>query len=397
VNEKLAGRHKLFIFASFCAYFLLAFPFTVQGSIAPVTMEYYGITATQQGLIMTMQSIGSLCTAVFIALKGERYNKIHVVALGLLIVCVIGAVVMGIPAYAVLLALIVVMGIGASFIDIMMNSVFTDVFPAQKNTVLPFVHGFYSIGAAVVPVIVTRLVDPAIPQTFSYPFRVLAILGALVFVLYFVSGRRIFRDTPYTNMDAMKRRVVENPAEIFKTGASWFFLLTGILYFTFQMGITIWLPTFAIQNIGADFKTGGTLLTAFYAGSIAMRFLGPLFLKKLKAHVFYAYFGGAAAVLMIAALFAGNITLMFVLVLVSGFLQGANVVALVLMCVETFPERTASAAAIYSIASGTAFLSAPVWMGALSEKTGFLFPMVLVCVALILSALLALIHGRIRR
>ena len=393
-NEIITNKHKLFISASFCVYFIMAIPYTVHGSVAPLTMEYYGITAAQQGFIVTIQSAGAFCTTIFIALRGERYNKIHIIALGVIILCIMSAVIAGVPSYALLLGLIAIVGIGVSLMDVLMNSVFTDVFPKQKSTVIPIVHAFYSVGAMLVPIFVTLLVNPGVPSTFSYMFRLLSILAAPIFVLYIISGRRIMADTPYTNLDAMKKRVAENPAEIFKTKTAWFFMAIGTMYFTFQIGMTVWLPTYAIKEVGADFSMGAMMVTAFYLGTLVMRFLGPLFLRKLSPYQLFSYFGWVSVALMLAALFAGNVTLMLILIAISGFFQGSNVATFILICTEAFPERTASASALCYIAVGIGFLSAPLWMGALSDTTGFLFPMILICCVFFVSATLIFIHGR---
>ena len=75
MTEKLTWKHKLFVLASFCAFVVLSVPFNIQGPNAPVTMAFYGISAAQQGLILTVQSVGSLCAAVFIALRGENITR----------------------------------------------------------------------------------------------------------------------------------------------------------------------------------------------------------------------------------------------------------------------------------------------------------------------------------
>ena len=386
LTDRITNKHKIFILASFCSYIALSIPFTIQGSNAPVTMEYYGINAAQQGAIMTLQSVGGLCTALFIAMKGEKYNKIHAIALGLLILC-LGASSIGFaPSYMVLLALIAAVGIGNAFIDIMMNGVITDVYPKHKNTVLPLVHAFFSVGAMLTPVFVTHMADPAVPVSFSRPFRFLGVIAAVVFLAYLISGRRIMKETPYNEMEAMKKRATENPAEIFQTRKAWFFLLVGFLYFTFQLGAVAWLPTYAIRNAGVDFATGGMMLTALFGGALPMRFLGPLFLRKLTARTLYAVFGLAAAALMLAALLTVNVTAMFVLITACGFAQGSAVATYVLMCCEAFPGRTASASSLATLSSSAAALTAPLWMGALSESTGFQLPLILVCCALFVSA-----------
>ena len=398
MTGKLPGKHKFFITMSFLAYVVMAIPYTVHGSLAPVTMELYGISAAQQGFLLTMQSVGALGAAMFIALKGERYNKIHTIAFGLIIIGVMGAIIGSAPAYAVLLIIVIIVGIGVTFIDIMMNGVMSDVYPERKNTLLSLVHGFYMLGAMLVPRMVTLIANPDEPWTFSRPFHVLLVAGLAVGALYLISGRRIMPETPYGDMEAMKVRVTENPAEIFKTKTAWFFIAVGLLYFTFQIGVMMWLPTYTIQNVGADFSTGGMALTVFFAGNLVMRFAGPLFLKLMSPRILYSVFGIIAGVLMVCALLADNIALMFILLAGAGFTQGASVPAFMILCINAFPDRTASAASITTLCVGFATFTAPLWMGVMSAYTdGFLVPLLIICGCLFIAAGLILIGGRTRK
>jgi len=395
LTEKLTAKHRFFISMSFLCYVTMAIPYTVHGSLAPVTMELYGITAAQQGLILTMQSVGSLGAAIFIALKGERYNKIHTIAFGLIIIGVMGAIIGSAPAYAVLLGIVIIVGVGVAFIDIMMNGVVSDVYPTRKTTLLPVVHGFYMVGAMLVPRMVTLIASPDDPSTFSRPFHVLLVAGLTVGTLYLISGRRIMPETPYVDMESMKIRVTENPAEIFKTKTAWFFIVVAFLYFSFQMGVTMWLPTFTIQHTGADYSTAGLSLTMFFAGNLVMRFMGPIFLRLLSPRMLYSIFGVIAGVVMVGALFSENIVLMFVLIAAAGFFQGSSVVAFMLMCIDAFPGRTASASAITSLCVGAANLTAPFWMGAMSAVTdGFLVPLVIICGCLFAASGLVFFLGK---
>ena len=392
LTEKITAKHGFFIVMSFWGYIVLAFPTTIHGSLAPVTMEFYGISAAQQGLIMTMHAAGMLGTALFIGLKGESFNKIHAIAFGLVVVGIMGAAISSAPIFAVLLVMAVVLGFGNTFIDVMMNGVMSDVYPSRQTTLLPLVHGFFMVGAMLVPAVVTALASPEQPDSFVRPFHVLFILALTVAALYFISGRGIMKETPYTDMSAMKKRVAENPAEIFKTKEAWFFIVVGFLYFSFQMGTAMWLPTFAIRNAGADYMTGGLMLSMFFAGNLVMRLVSPLFFKKFTSRVIYSVFGFISGAFMVAALIADSIPLMFVLIGLAGFTQGAMVAAFILLCIGAFPGRTASASSITTISSGTATLTAPFWMGALSAYTdGFLVPMLMICVCLFAASALIFI------
>ena len=393
-SDKIGGKQQLFIISAMGMYFVMSFPINIMGANAPVMMEYYGINATQQGLIITVQSIGQLCVAFIVSLIGEKYNKIYGTAVGYLVLC-LGCVAMGFgPVYSLLLVCALAVGVGVAIIDVMVNGMVPDVFPKHKNTLLPFLHGFFGAGAMLTPVLVTFTVNPLMPESFSQPFRVLGIATAVVLLFFYISGRRINRETVYRDMDAMRKRASENPAEIFKTKKAWLFLLVGFLYFTFQMGMIAWLPTYTIESTGAAFSIGGLMLTAFFAGALPMRFLGPLFLRRFSAHVFYSRFGCIAAVLMLGAIFADSLPLMFVLVVASGFLQGSLVAVFILMCTEAFPTRTASASSLFSISCSIGFITTPIWMGSMSEITGFQLPMILVCCSLFASSFLVFLKGR---
>lgn len=392
--EKITGRHKLFIALSFCAYLVFSLYYNLYGTEAPVMMNFYNILPAQQGFIMTMQSIGNICTALFIALRGEKYNKIHVIAIGLLIISLSSFTISFAPAYGILIFVVMAAGVGCTFVDVMMNSVISDVYPRQKNTLLPIAHAFYGTGAMIAPFFVTMTVNPDSPQSFVHPFLFVSLFVAAEFVLYFLIGNSIVKETPYVDREAVKKRVNENPAEIFKTKAAWFFMAVGILYFSFQQGIANWLPTFSMEYAGVDFSTAGMMLSAFFAGTLAMRFLGPFLLKKIAPHTFFAVFGGIAALLMLAAVLMSNATVMMALVAVSGFLQGCNVVTYIIICCDAFPQRTASASSLCALTSGIAAMTAPLWMGGMAEYMGFQIPMVIACGCLLASALLVAIYSR---
>ena len=80
----------------------------------------------------------------------------------------------------------------------------------------------------------------------------------------------------------------------------------------------------------------------FFGGALLMRFLGPLFLKKIKPAALFIAFGCASAVLMLIALSTTNFSVINTSVIVSGFLQGSNLVAVVIICCDCFQKRTAS-------------------------------------------------------
>ena len=246
----------------------------------------------------------------------------------------------------------------------------------------------------VAPLFVTALVHPEIASTFSIPFLLIGAGTVVVFILFLVMGKRITPETPYADMTEMRSRARENPAEIFKTKPAWAILIAGITYFALQIGIGIWLPTYFQQQRGASYQESGLMLTLFYVGALAMRFLTPLFLRKMKAKHMFTIFGLLSCACIAAALLSSNMALTTAFIMAGGFFQGAHAPLLVIMCCDTFPKRTGSASALISISNGIASLTFPVLMGAMAETMGFQVPLFLIVGTCIASSLIIFFLGR---
>ena len=397
-------KRKFGIFAalSFCAFIVYAFYFNSFGADATVMMDFFKVDASQQGFVITIQAIGGLIAALFLALQGERFNKIKVISFGLLLLAAASVLIGVMPAYLrpgsgyyLLLVFAVIGGIGFTAIDVMMNGVITEVYPDKKNTLLPMTHACYGAGTMVAPFFVSMIVNPALCSSFATPYMIVGIASIAVLLLYSLIGRQITPHTPYADMTEMKKRVSENPAEIFKTKTAWLFLLAGFVYFIFQIGIASWFPTYGHQELGIDYSLSGLMSTAFFGGALVIRFLLPLVLKKLPPEKYYVRCGLIAGACMIAAFLIDIVPIVIALSVVGGFLQGGLVVTLVMMCCDAFPTRTASASAIVVFAVNAGSLVGPFVMGKIAETMGsFRVPMLIITGCLILSSLIILYYAR---
>lgn len=382
--EPIGKKHIALILLIYCGYIVYAFYYNGFGTNASAMMDFYQLTSARQGFIFTMQSVGGLFMSVFLALRGERYNKINVFTVGTLLVGATSLVVGFALPYAALILLVVASGAGYASMDVMANSLIPELYPKRKNTLLPVAHAFYGTGAMLAPLLVTALVNPDAPSSFARPFLLIGALGLVLLPVLWIVGRRVIPETPYAHMDAVQKRVSDNPAEIFKTKKAWMFLLAGILYFSFQIGIISWLPTYC-KDIGLDFAASGAMLTAFFIGSLVMRFCGPLILRLLTARKAYILFGLLSVAASTAALLLTQPAAMMILFAMCGFMQGSCVAFLVLMSTEAFPQRVASASSIPFIAANAAAMTAPLWMGGVAEYTGFRIPLLLVGALMVVS------------
>jgi len=396
-ESSLGKKNIIFLISAYCAFITYAFYLNGFGPNAPVMMAYYGTSSAQQGFILTVQSIGALLVAIYLALQGDRYNKISAAAIGLLIVGASSISIGFAPSYTQLLLVVVAAGVGYTILDVMANGIIAEMFPNQKSTLIPLLHAFFGAGAMVSPLFVASLANPYIPISFTRPFMLVGILAVVVFVLFFIVSRRIMPETPYADMDKIKRRGSGDPAAIFKEKKAWLILAAGFLYFTFQIGLVSWLPSYCL-DIGMEFSTAGGMLTAFFLGSLIMRFCGPLFLKMLTAQRAYIIFSLLTTAIIVAALFVIEPMVMMPLLIIGGFMQGSCVAFLFLMAVDAFPHMAGSASSLILIAVNSAAMTAPLWMGFIAEfsETGFRVPLLLGCASLAFSVLIVICVNRNR-
>ena len=393
MKVKIRGSFLVLIVLLFASFLLYGTYFNGFGTNAQTTMKFFDITKTQLGIILTVQSVGCILISIFLALYGERFNKLRGVTLGLSLMGV-AALLIGTmtlyckpgSGYMLMLLFSLIAGVGFIMIDLLMNGVIADIYPDRKNTLLPFVHAFYGVGAMLAPLYVTAIINPEQSSSFALPYLFLGIAAVVVLIFLFVMGRKLMPQTSYADMQLMQQRAKDNPAEVFRDPKAWLFLLAGVFYLIFQNGLSSWLPSFCSEQLSFDSGSSGLMLTVYFAGALTMRFLSPLVYKKISVAKFYVLsILSSAVVFALCFLLTPAKPLMMAMVLLGGLLQGAAIPALVILCCDAFPQRTASASAIVVLAVSIATFIGPVMMGRMTESLGFTFPMLVATACLLVS------------
>ena len=373
-----------------CAVFVNAF-----GIASPELQQYLGTTEMQQGLIITFQSVGGLLSAIFLALYGERFNKIKTVGIGVCALVVsmiaVGLVPSLLPrgsspgtAYVLVFLLLALGGFGNSTIDLTMNGMVADLFPRKKGLYIPVIHTFYGMGAMAVPFLFmssVRFWNGA--PGFTTPYLLIGVFGLVSFAVYSVISRKI---TPNSDMTAIRQQACEKPAEVFQNPLAWLLMLIAFLYTAFQYGMSTWLSTYNIQHMAMPAKTSGYVISAYFSVALVMRLMTPRILNRMSADKYYTLFGVLAATVLLGAFLCGSAGMFSLCLILGGFLQGGMVPCFMIIASNTFPNRQSSAASFFLIALSIAGLIIPVLMGIIIEYISFRFAMLGVVLCLLSSA-----------
>ena len=399
MSTGIKGYKKWLVPLLFATFLMYAVYFNAFGTNARTAMAFFNITEAKLGMILTVQSVGSIVVSIYLALFGERYNKLNGVALGLLLMAV-ASLLMGTltlyckpgSGYGLMLAFTLVAGVGIIMIDLLMNGVVADIYPRQKTNLLPFVHAFYGTGAMIAPVFVTSITNPDKAESFTLPYLVVGILSAAVLVGLGTVRKKILPETPYADMKSIRAQAMGNPAEVFHSSKAWLFLAATVFYTIFQTGMSSWLPSFCTQQMKMDSKWAGAMLTVYFAGILIIRFISPLIYKKMSVASFYVLSNLlSVGVFALYFLLQPEKPLMIGLIALGGLLQGTSIPALVILCCDAFPKRTASASALVVIGISAASFIAPAGLGKLIELLGYAAPMLIATGSIAVSVVFVLL------
>ena len=238
----------------------------------------------------------------------------------------------------------------------------------------------------------TWLTDSGRPATFAVPYLVLGAAALVLGAVFWEVSRRATPHTPYADMTALRDRSVANPAEIFRDKRAWLYLLCCFLYLCFQNGIAVWLPNYykTVHHMAGG--AANAMLTLFFLGALVVRMLSPLVYKRMPVRTFYLLTCFLSAGVFAVLLLTPSLAVQRVLLVMLGLLQGAEVPALVILCCETFPTRTASASSIIVLGVSLSALIAPTVLGRLIEQVGYGIPLwgLTACLPLSAAVLLAI-------
>ena len=394
-RESLSGAKKLLIVLCFLMYLLYGMYFGGFGANSGSMMRFFGIGESRQGMIMTVQSIGCIVMSIVLGIAGERINKLKGLFSGLLIMGIAGLLIGTIPAYTAqgngygtMLCFSVLGGIGYIMIDLLMNGAVADVFNERKTTFLPFVHAFYGGGSMLAPLFVSLLADPSKPASFSRPYFVIGACALVLGALFFFLVRKVTPETPYADMAPIRARVSSNPLEVFRDIRAWQYFLCCFLYLSFQTGLVAWLPRFFEVRLNTPYETANSMLTLYFLGALIIRLISPAIYKRVSVKKYYLISILASAVVFSVFLIIPSAPrlLQWLLLVITGLLQGIAVPSLQLLVTDDFADRTASASSAIVLGVSLSALLAPLIMGAIIESAGYLTSMWFITSMLLLSA-----------
>ena len=258
-----------------CYLALMSFGAVITAT-GPALKEIQGevmLTTGELGLFTTALSIGLIIAVLTGGITVDRY-RIKIVGLwgqlfltlGLFIFSVMESLAVGICAFFVI-------GLGGGLIEIVVNTVISEIYVDRRTSAMNLLHGFFGVGALLGPVFMGYLIECGFGWRLGY--QIIALFSALTLILQLT--------TSYPEKVSSDRidfsvffRIAKNP----------YTLLLGaitLLYVGAEMGINYWSVLYMETGLKIPKITASSFLTSFWIAMTLGRFVCFVAARKIGA------------------------------------------------------------------------------------------------------------------
>ncbi|QHC57708.1 MFS transporter [Rathayibacter sp. VKM Ac-2760] len=351
----------------------------------PAVRDLLAASTAEMGLVLLGLSVGSmsgvLSSAAVVRRQGVRFTVVIGGASFVTGIALTGVFAELSTPFGVAAGLALV-GFGIGISEIALNVEGAALETLTGRSVLPALHGFYSLGTvtgAVAGIGLTAIDFPVVWQLVGVAVVALALLITVIRSIPVETGR-------------VERAVEGAPREKTRSTPVWQqprVLMLGLIVLALALAegsATDWLPLLMVDGHGVSATVGTVVFTAFAAAMTVGRFLGtPLLARFGKATVLLASTLVSALGIGIVV-FADNAVVAGAAVVLWGL--GAALGFPVTLSAAGESEDPTSAVAAVATAGYIAFLVGPPLLGFLGEHFGLRGAMAIVLVLVALASLL---------
>ncbi|WP_080873776.1 MFS transporter [Oceanobacillus timonensis] len=351
----------------------------------------YDVTPSQVSFLVSAIGIGKLVALFFAGRLSDKIGRkpIIIAASFLYLLFLLGMPLTS--SYYLAFAFAITAGIANSLLDSGTYPALIESFPKKSSTATVLVKAFVSIGATVLPFLISFLAANGIFWGWSF-----FILG----VLYVISGIYLFF-MPFPDVDngdsseeeasdkeQDKKKLKAKPS-MMREGLA--IILIGFTSTALFVVWQTWLPELGEQFIGLSENDAVQLLSYFSIGALASVILLAVvldrFIKPITVLIVYPII---AFIAMLLLFFIESYPVVLVSTFLLGlFTSGLFQLALSIMT-DFFRKNKGTTTAYVNIASSAAFILVPIITGSLVDYIGISMTLVFDMVIALLSILLAL-------
>jgi fucose permease len=352
----------------------------------PDVRDQLGLSTGQMGLTLFGLSVGSmigiLCSGRFVSRFGTR----PVIALGTALI-IAGTVVIGagsaVPSAPLVTAGLCLFGAGMGGGEVAINVDGADVERITGTTVLPTLHGCFSLGTVVGGSAGMAATAAAFPVHWHLAVVALVATGILVYAL-----RAVPAGVGISAAQSTPGPAQQSKPQVWKDRK---LLLIGAIVLAMALAegaANDWLPLLMVDGHGLDAAMGSLVFVGFAAAMTLGRFSGSFFLSRFGRATVVRASAVSGAVGLILVIFSDNAVVAATAVLFWGLGASLGFPVALSAAGDSGPDQTARVSLV-AIIGYVAFLVGPPALGFLGDHYGLRSAMVVVLVFVAAAILIA--------
>lgn len=345
------SRRRLLTATCFVFIFMSGFSLAtcMLGTLLPGIIVHYSLSLTQSSAISNCYEIGSICSLVLGLFVVDRLDKGKLLtSLGLLfgLILILHSTA---PAFLLLLAVRVAMGMVGGLLDNLCNSYISDLYGNKRGRYIQLLGTVYSIGSLLAPKFA------ALCYTFggwglAYLVSGVAITATAVLAVFLLhimgyppKARDLTDNSPAPRGPIPYRQIFLSRNMLCLCASS--FLLAGQTY------VTIWLSTYLdwLDKSVYTVELCSTIMTAGYVGSILSRVIMAAVSGRVSPQAYLKWSSLLSSLLFAGLVLWGQPTAWLVGGFVYQLLSGAMFSARVTLACQESPQYSATATSLLGI------------------------------------------------
>ena len=257
---------------AFLCLFILGLVDNLKGAALPAVLADLRFSDAQGGTILLWAYLGFLAASLFVGVLADMAgNRAVVVAAGCLLVGMLGYSLA--RQFGLLAASMAALGVGLGGTDMAGNLIIVAYYTQNKGRALNLMAFFHGLSSTISPYYVGVLLAAGISwrQVYQFPLAVVAVL-----LILGLAGP--FPRPQVVNQSGVDFRSIGRV--IAQPGMGWYFVIM-ILYVAAEIGVASWLPAYLQRVHGLSVTLSAAFLSLYFAGLMAGRLLGSLFVERL--------------------------------------------------------------------------------------------------------------------
>lgn len=358
----------------FSIFALFGISMTVIGATLPKIFVDFGWSYTTAGAIIAAGSIGyflsSYLAGIFLSALGLRLT----LSLSLLLIFAGLEFFAATPVPWLNMLLYFIVGVGQGGIELSVNWATLRMEGAGGGRAMSLMHGAFSIGAVVGPLIIAILISAHLEWTLIYRGIGVLFLAIAVF-MQFMPLAALGKDRGHIASGSRR--------DLFRHPAYWLGFFALFVYVGVELGISNWVAEYFVRVFGAPIATGSFMVSLFWAGLLVGRFGVPFLQATIKREKIFIVLSVLMALSVIALASIGFMNngkiasvIAGVLVISAGF--GCSIIYPNIMSIigDLFPHTQSEAVGFAAMGGGMGGFVFPYLMSAISAawgiRTGFM-------------------------